>query len=333
MTAVTVLSSETVADLATPAEYVDAVREAYIDRGQGAPAKPRTTLRNEEPKGMLTTYGAVLPSIGAMGGYMYSAGFGAGDAWFVTPLFDAESGELLSLVDGAAMNPYKTGAAGGVAVDALSRDDATSVAVFGSGPQARGQLKATAVVRDLETVRVFSPTPDHREQFAREMDSYLDASVTAVEDSETAVREADIVITSTTSPEPVFEGEHLSEGAHVTAMGQYHPEKNELPPELVARATYVPDLRARATQDAGSYLAAVEAGLIAEGEGIAADLGEVVAGDHPGRTSDEEVTVFDSGGSGVETVAAAYMLYKRASEKGRGQTIDFAPASEALTGE
>ena len=90
---------------------------------------------------------------------------------------------------------------------------------------------------------------------------------------------------------------------------------------------------ARAAQDAGSYLAAVEAGLIEEGKGIAADLGAVVAGDHRGRTSDDEVTVFDSGGTGIETVAAAHMLYERASEAGRGQTIDLAPASDALTGE
>jgi alanine dehydrogenase len=333
MTETLFLSSDDVDDLAEPADYVAAVRDAYRQVGGGAPAEPRTKLFNREPPGMLTTYAAVLPETGAMGGYTYSAGFGAGDAWFVTPLFDAESGEPLALLDGASMNPFKTGAAGAVAVDALAREDATELAVIGSGAQARGQVATTTTVRAFDAVRVFSPTPENREAFAADFDERLDADVSAVGSASAALAGADVAITATTASDPVIDDADVEPGTHVTAMGQYNPEKNELPPELVARATYVPDLRARATQDAGSYLAAVEASLITEGEGIAADLGAVVAGDHPGRTSDDEVTVFDSGGTGIETVAAAHMLYERASEKGRGKPIDFAPASEALTGE
>ncbi|ELZ55182.1 MULTISPECIES: ornithine cyclodeaminase family protein [Halorubrum] len=333
MTDALFLSSAEVDDLAEPADYVAAVRDAYRQVGEGAPAEPRTKLLNRDPPGMFTTYAAVLPETGAMGGYAYSAGFGAEDAWFMTPLFDADSGEPLALLDGASMNPFKTGAAGAVAVDALAHDDATELAVVGSGAQARGQVAATATVREFEAVRVFSPTPESRESFAADFDARLDADVSAVASAADALDGADVVITATTASDPVIADADVEPGTHVTAMGQYDPAKNELPPELVARATYVPDLRARATQDAGSYLAAVEAGLVDAEAGIAADLGEVVAGGHPGRTSDEEVTVFDSGGTGVETVAAAHMLYERASEAGRGQTIDFAPASEALTGE
>jgi alanine dehydrogenase len=333
MTDALFLTSAEVDDLAEPADYVAVVRDAYRQIGEGAPAEPRTKLLNRDPPGMFTTYAAVLPKTGAMGGYSYSAGFGAGDAWFMTPLFDAESGEPLALLDGASMNPFKTGAAGATAVDALARDDATEIAVIGSGAQARGQLATTATVREFEAVRVFSPTEENREAFAEEFDGRIDADVAAVESAREALAGADAVVTATTASDPVIADGDVEPGTHVTAMGQYHPEKNELPPELVARATYVPDLRARATQDAGSFLAAVEAGLVDEEAGIAADLGEVVAGEHPGRTSEDEVTVFDSGGTGIETVAAAHMLYERASERDRGQTIDFAPASEALTGE
>ena len=331
MTAALFLSSAEVDDLAEPADYVAAVRDAYHQIGAGAPAEPRTKLRNRDPPGMLTTYAAVLPETGAMGGYTYSAGFGAEDAWFMTPLFDTESGEPLALLDGASMNPFKTGAAGAVAVDALARDDATEVAVIGSGAQARGQLVTTATVRDFEAVRVFSPTAENREAFADEFADRLDADVSAVASAGEALAGADVVVTATTASGPVIDDAAVEPGTHVTAMGQYDPEKNELPPELVARATYIPDLRARATQDAGSFLAAVEAGLIDE-DHVAAELGEVVAGTRPGRTSEDEVTLFDSGGSGIETVAAAHMLYERASEAGRGQPIDFAPASEAFTG-
>ena len=323
------LTSDELADLATPAEYVDAVREGYRQRGTGAPAEPRTRLDSADPPGFLTGYFAILPETGAMGGYTYAAGFGARDAHFFLPLFDAESGEPLALIDGASMNPSKTGAAGAVAVDALARDDASSVALVGSGSQARGQLLATATVRDLETVEVFSRTPENRREFADAMDARLDASVRAVERVQTAIEGADIVITATTASEPIFDGDLLEPGTHVTAMGQYDPQRREIDATTVARSTYVPDLRARIERDAGAYIQALEEGAIEEGH-VHAELGEVVAGEAPGRTSDEEITLFDSGGTGIETVAAAHMLYEKAQTDGLGETLPFSPASEAM---
>jgi alanine dehydrogenase len=183
----------------------------------------------------------------------------------------------------------------------------------------------------LETVNVYSPTKENRESFAAEFNDELEAAVGAVSSPDAAVEGADIVVTATNASEPVFDGALLEPGTHVTAMGQYDPGKRELDSETVARAVYVPDLRARAMQDAGSFLQALEKGAIDEGH-IHAELGEVVAGVEPGRESRDQVTVFDSGGTAVETVAAAHMLYKKAMEREIGQTIPFSPASEALTG-
>jgi alanine dehydrogenase len=326
------LTSEECAGLAAPEEYVAAVREGYRQRGQGAPAAPRTKLTNADPPGMLTGYSAILPETGAMGGYMYAAGFGRQDAQFVLPLFDAQSGALLALLDGASLNPFKTGAAGAVGVDALAREDASTLAVIGSGAQARGQLRAVATVREFETVSVHSPTTDHREAFAASMNKELQASVAAVASSAAAVEDADVVITATNSSEPVFDGAVLEDGAHVTAMGQYHNEKHELDATTIGRAKYVPDLRERVTDDAGSFINAVDEGVVSEDD-IHGELGEVVAGEVPGRESAEEITVFDSGGTAIETVAAAHMLYERAREQDLGTEIAFAPASQALTGE
>ncbi|MCU4924966.1 ornithine cyclodeaminase family protein [Halobacteria archaeon AArc-dxtr1] len=331
MTETLFLTDDDISGLATPAEYVDAVRNAYRQRGEGAPAKPRSALFQSDPGGMLTAYGAILPEMGAMGGYMYSAGFGKSDAWFVAPLFDAESGELLALLDGARMNPLKTGAAGAVGVDALAREDAATLAVIGSGPQARGQLRATATVCEFETVRVYSPTRQHREEFAATFATELAADVHAVDSSTAAVSGADVVVTATTASDPVFDGADLEPGTHVTAMGQYHPKKRELDARTIERATYVPDLRARVDQDAGSFLAALEAGVVAD-DHVHAELGEVVAGVEPGRTSAEEITVFDSGGTAIETVAAANLLYERAREQGLGTELPITSASEAFSG-
>ena len=329
MTATLFLTSEETRGLASAAEYVDAVREGYRQVGEGAPTEPRTQLTGSDPPGLLTTYVAVLPETGVMGGYTYAAGFGDRDAHFVTPLFDADSGAPLALLDGAHMNPYKTGAAGAVGLDALAREDASTMAVVGSGPQARGQLRAAATVRDLDRVDVYSPTKAHREAFASEMNGDVDASVAAVASSAAAVEGADVVVTATNAAEPVFDGDLLEPGAHVTAMGNYTPERRELDDTTVARATYVLDLRARAGRDAGSLVGAVENGAVDEGHHHG-DLGEVLVGDAPGRTSDDEVTVFDSGGTAVETVAAASLLYRRARERGLGEQVEFAPASEAM---
>lgn len=332
MTDVLFLTSEELSGLATPTEYVEWVRAGYESHGNEGTAEPRTKLVNADPPGMCTGYLAILPEVGGMGGYTYTAGFGDGDAHFALPLFDAESGRMRALLDGASMNPFKTGATGAVGVDALACEDADTLAVIGAGAQARGQLKATATVRDFETVRVYSPTPESRESFAAEFDQLLAADVTAVESSAAALDGVDVVITATKAESPVFEDEALPDGAHVTAMGQYDEGKQEIPAETVARSRYVPDLRKRALQDAGAFLAARKQGLITEAD-IDAELGEVVAGHAPGRTSAEEITVFDSGGTGIETVASAWGLYKRAEKRGLGRTIDFAPASEALTGE
>ncbi|SNZ03971.1 ornithine cyclodeaminase [Natronoarchaeum philippinense] len=325
------LTSDEVDGLAAPAEYVDAVREGYRQRGAGAPAEPRTKLLNADPPGMLTEYAAVLPETGAMGGYVYAAGFGAADAWFMTQLFDAETGEPRAILDGASMNPFKTGATGAVGVDALAREDATSMAVIGSGPQARGQVRATATVREFERVDVFSPTREHRERFAEELDERLDAAVQSVESSAAALDGADVVVTATNANRPVFDGDLLEPGTHVTAMGQYDAEKFELDATTIERSTYVVDLRERVDLDAGSYINAVDADAV-PADHVHAELGEVVAGNRPGRRSADEITVFDSGGTGIETVAGAQLLYEKAQQRDLGTEIEFSPASEALTG-
>ncbi|MFB6297398.1 MAG: ornithine cyclodeaminase family protein [Salinirussus sp.] len=331
MTDIRFLASAEIDGVATPAEYVAAVREGYREYGSGAPAAPRTKLECDEPPGMLTGYMAMLPESGAMGGYTYAAGFGDRDAHFLLPVFDPDSGAPIALLDGASLNPLKTGATGAVAVDELARTDASELGLIGSGAQAAGQLRTTATVRNLDRVAVYSPTPDHRKSFAREMDDRFDATVRAVDSAAAAVDGVDIVVTATRAREPVFDGEDLAPGTHVTAMGQYDPDCREIDATTVARSTYVPDMRARIDRDAGAYLGALADGAIDEGH-VHADLGDVVAGAAPGRQSDEEITVFDSGGTGIETVAAAAMLVEKATDRNLGTIIDLAPASEALTG-
>jgi alanine dehydrogenase len=325
------LSSDDIRGLATEAEFVDAVRDAYREHGEGAPTHPRITLESDDPAGVLNSYMAILPETGVMGGYMYTAGFGDADARFVTPIFDAESGAPLAVVDGSYVNTHKTGAAGAVGIDALAREDASTIGVIGSGAQARGQLRAAVEVRDIEEIQVFSPTASHRETFAAEMSEQLDTDVEPVADSATVAGGADIVITATNASQPVVADGEIDDGTHINAIGQYDPDKRELEAETVRRSVYVPDLRARALQDAGAFLQAREEGVV-DDDHIHAELGEVVAGTEPGRTDDEQVTVFDSGGTALETLSAAALLARRAIEEGNGTEITLASASEVYTG-
>ncbi len=225
------------------------------------------------------------------------------------------------------MKPFKTGAAGAVGIDALAREDASTMGVIGAGKQARGQIIHAVTVRDLDEILIYSPTPENREGLASDLDEHLSPAVRAVGSASDAVVPADIVVTATTAREPVFDSEDLQPGTHVTAMGQYDPAARELEAETVARATYVPDLHDRAFSDAGSFLHALEAGAITE-DHVHAELGEIVAGNAAGRTDPDEITIFDSGGTAIETVAAGAMLYERAVEDDRGTELQLRPASE-----
>lgn len=329
MTTALHLSSTEQHGLAAPNEYVRIVEEAYREVGEGAPAEPRTKLERSNPDGHLTAYVAMLPEMGVMGGYTYSGGFSASNAWFMTPVFNAETGEPIAVLDGAYMNPYKTGAVGAVGTDALARDNATTLGVIGTGKQARGQLKAHMAVRDFTEVAIYSPTKSHREAFAADFATELSADVTAVSSSTEAVASADVVITATKASEPVFDGAELSPGTHVTAIGQYTPGHRELDAQTIKQSIYVPDLKKRAFQDAGSFLFALEQGIIDKNH-VHAELGDVVAGVADGRESSSDITVFDSGGTAIETVSSGYMLYEKAIQDGLGTEIEFVPAGDAM---
>lgn len=325
------LSYEDISDTATVREHVDAVRSAYRQRGNGAPTVPRTSLQNDDPAGLLNSYIAILPETGVMGGYTYSAGFGDEDAWLMTPLFDVESGRPLALLDGAALNTYKTGAAGAVGIDALARKDSRVLSVFGSGAQAYGQALAAVETRPFDELLVYSPTWEHRESFAATMERRAGIEASAVESPAEATVPADVIVTATTASTPVFDADDLQPGTHINAVGQYDPEKRELPAQVIRDSIYVPDLRERALQDAGSFLLARDEGFV-DNDHIHGELGDVIAGTVPGRTGRDEITVFDSGGTALETVASAALTYEKAVEDGRGIELPFVPASEGYEG-
>ena len=229
-------------------------------------------------------------------------------------LFDGETGEPRALLDGSAVTAVRTAAVSAVATRALAREDAKELAILGAGVQARSHLEALPHVRSFERARIWSRTPDH----AREVATEVRLEVEVAESAEAAVNGADVIVTATTSHEPVLERAWLATGAHVNAVGSSIPTARELDDKTMAEAALFCDARESLVNEAGDYLLA---GL--GEESIRAELGEVLAGSAEGRRDPEELTVFKSLGLGVEDLAAAEHVYERARAEGVGSAVPF----------
>ena len=234
-------------------------------------------------------------------------------------LFDGETGELRAAVNASAITAIRTAAVSAVATRLLAREDARELAILGSGVQARSHLAAMAVARPFERARVWSRTAEHARALAA--DAGAPFPVEAAASAEDALRDADVVCTTTSSPEPVLRRGWLRAGAHVNAVGSSIPTTRELDTETMAAAALFVDRRESTVNEAGDFLFPQREGAIGPGH-IRAELGELLAGTAEGRTSPEELTVFKSLGLAVEDLAAAEHLYRRARETGTGAEVD-----------
>lgn len=239
---------------------------------------------------------------------------------FLVPLFQAETGALLALLEADYLGRMRTGAASGVATKYMARGDARRVGILGSGHQAPTQLLALARVRRLEHVRVYSPSRERCRAFAEKMTATLGLPVEAAASAEAAVGEADIVAVVTSAREPALRGEWLKPGAHVNAVGANFPQKRELDDAVIARADrIVVDSRQQSREEAGDLIAPFQSQP--ERWSQVRELSEVVAGRYAGRASEQEITLFKSNGVAMEDVAAARRVYERARAEGVGRTI------------
>lgn len=231
-------------------------------------------------------------------------------------LFDGETGETRAVMNASAITAIRTAAVSAVATRLLARDDARELGILGAGVQARSHLEALRLVRDFDRVRIFSPTAAHAEALAAE------AGAEAVPTAEEAVRGADVVVTATSSVEPVLRREWLEPGTHVNVVGGRPPTMRELDVATVADSAFYVDRRESAENEAFDYRDALEAGAIVPGH-IRGEIGEVLIGSVQGRTSPEQLTVFRSLGLAVEDLAAAEYVVRRARERGVGLEVPF----------
>ncbi len=230
-------------------------------------------------------------------------------------VLDAQTGRAEALLEGASLTAIRTGAGSGAAIDLLSRPDSRVLAIFGAGVQGRTQLEATCTVRNIERVWVYDLNPERVRTFIAEMAGQgpIPKDLRPAESPAQAVREADIICTATTSSTPVFDDADLKPGVHISAIGAYTPEMQEIPAQTVLRARVFVDSRTAALAEAGDLIQPIRQGLCGE-EHIYAELGEVVLGRKAGRESSQEITLFKSVGIAVQDALAAQIALQNAGK-------------------
>jgi ornithine cyclodeaminase/alanine dehydrogenase-like protein (mu-crystallin family) len=291
------------------------LRKLALDEAQNVPR-----ARTQTDHSMQHVMSAAAKSLGFMGYKAYSTG--RKGANFHVGLFDGKSGSFLALIQADYLGQIRTGAASGVATEFMARPDASEVGIFGSGKQARTQLLATCKVRKIRRVQVYSPNDDRRRQFAEEMRHVCQTEIEPVPRPEMAAEDKDIIITATTSREPVLNGHWIAEGTHINAIGSNFLGKAELDTVAVRMCeSIVVDSKEQARLEAGDFVQALEDGSIQWSD--VHELSHVIVGRYTGRAHPQDITLFKSLGIAIEDIAVAGQVYQKAQSLGIGHLIEW----------
>jgi ornithine cyclodeaminase len=237
-------------------------------------------------------------------------------------LFSRETGEPLALMNASQITATRTAAVSAVATRLLARAEAEVLGIIGAGVQARTHLIALACVRSIKRARVSCRNAEHAVQLVREMQDKVSFPIEVARSNEAAVREADVIVTATSSQEPVIERHWISAGAHINAIGTHSPQSREIDSATMAAARIFTDRRESVLNEAGDYLLAAKEGAISP-DSIVAEIGELVIKVKEGRTSPAEITLFKSLGLAIEDVVCAEYLFRKAQAEGAGSWVDF----------
>jgi len=315
---VLLLTEDDVRQLLTMEMALEAVEEGLRKMAlEEATSIPRA--RSQTDHAMLHVMSASAKTLGIMGYKAYTTSKKGTN--FHVALYDGKTGSQLALIQADYLGQVRTGAASGVATQYMARPDAQEVGLFGSGKQARTQLQAVCAVRKVRRVQVYSPNEERRRQFAQEMTDLCQCEIEPVPRPETAAEDKDIVITATTSREPVLNGHWIAEGTHLNVIGSNFLGKAEVDAVTVRRCeSIVVDSKDQARIEAGDFVAALEEGSIHWAD--IHELGQVIVGRYTGRAHSQDVTLFKSLGLALEDIAVAARVVAKAQAAGVGRVVD-----------
>jgi len=311
-----ILSDADVEKLLDMGEAVDAVEEAFREYAAENVVMPaRSTIMVPRYNGSISFMPSYLTGLEAQATKIISIypdnrarGLPTTAAWIVVN--DPETGLIEAFMDATYLTAVRTGAVTGVAARYMAPRDARVAAVFGAGVQGRTQAWAACTVRDIGRVYVYDPVEEARERFAEEMTEKLGVEVVAAGSGEEACRDADMVLTATTSPKPVLRRGWLKDVVHVSAIGAFYPDWRELDTATVAGSKLVIDDYEGVMQEAGDVLIPIAEGAMTEDD-IYAELKELVSGKKPGRTPEDGVTVFKSVGIAIQDSSVASLVLSK----------------------
>ncbi|PYS22663.1 MAG: ornithine cyclodeaminase [Acidobacteria bacterium] len=325
---VLVLNQSEVERLLLMHECIAAMEDVFIALARGEVEQPlRTIFRPPTVKGVMAMMPAfrggerplfglkaicVFPGNAAIGKDAHQGG---------VMLFDGATGELLAVANASAITAIRTAAVSALATKALANEDAGDLALIGAGVQTRKHLESIACVRKLRRVRVAASRFESAKLFADEMQPTIAVPIEPVETVQEAIRDANLIVTATTAREPVVKREWISAGAHINAIGTFSPKAREIDSATMAAARVFTDRRESAFNEAGDYLLAAQEGMI--GPEDVTELGEVLIGSNPGRTSRNEITLFKSLGLAMEDLAATFHAYEKGRDENIGSWIEF----------
>ena len=324
---VLVANQQLVTELFTEREAIRVMRDALLMLERGDVVMPlRSTVSipgGDRVLALLPSYVGALGAVGVKAVAAFPENYGTefDTHQGVVLYFETEHGLLRAIVDATSVTALRTAAVSGVATDLLARPDAGDLALIGAGTQAHTHLHAMGAVRTLRRVRVFSVPASSADEFAERESRLLDMPVEVVGSAAEAADGADLICTVTTASQPVLHDEWVSPGAHINAVGAYTPSTRELDSALVARARVYADRREALLHEAGDFLIPKSEGLI-DDDHLIGELGEVLAGKVPARTSPEQVTLFKSLGLSIEDLATACYVYQKAKELGVGTWVE-----------
>ena len=324
------LSRKEIESFLTMRMCMDAVEKAFADLATGnATMPPRTPILVPDKHGLALFMPAHLRTLGALGAKIvtvYKDNVGKHDLPTVMGtiiLLDEETGFPVALMDGGYLTAMRTGAVSGVAAKYMARPDARVAALFGTGVQAFTQVLAVHEACSLSEVLAYSLDPvDVRRNFAERVRAKTAVPVSLVEDPAAAVAQADIVILATTASTPVVNGQWLRPGTHITGVGSHAPGARELDSLTVQKSRVVCDLTDACKAEAGDLILPAQAGEWTWDK-VIGNLGDVVIGSVPGRTSPDEITLFKSVGLAIQDVAAARLVFTEAVKRGVGTEFEF----------
>ncbi|MDB5827003.1 MAG: ornithine cyclodeaminase family protein [Variovorax sp.] len=321
------LRADEVAGLLSVAECVDVMADAMAALARGEVHQPlRTIVRPPAALGLLGLMPAYLGGAQPVYGAKTGGFFPGNSALGLDPhqgcvlLFSGQTGALLAVMSASEITGIRTAAMTGLATRLLARPEAHRLALIGSGHQAHWQLQAVAAVRSLSSVTVCGRNIANARAFVEREQASYGFELRAVSSVEEAVRDADIVVTVTSAREPILRRDWIAPGTHINAVGSSTPSHCEIEPALMGHAALFVDRRESTLAESGDYLQAERAGLV-KPESLRAELGELLIGQHPGRSGPDEVTLFKSLGMALEDVATAQVLYQRARQLQRGTWI------------